>query len=182
LRSHLTQNEPDFIRIRWLFRRLAQVGVPGAVPIAIEKLEQFSPAVDALASYLLSAQNNYPLDGWKHVGKEILHTLDLPIIQHSEYLTVILLDLFARLPVLNHLDNILQKYETKSSLMEKRKIIRIATVHRAAYWLPQIIENSPLGDSWLKRALIAGASAFLSKAERNNWLARFNAEETKLDG
>src|SRR2546421_1685270 len=168
LRSHLTQNEPDFIRIRWLFRRLAQVGVPGAVPIAIEKLEQFSPAVDALASYLLSARNNYSPDGWKHVGKEILHTLDLPIIQHSEYLTVILLDLFARLPALNHIDNILQKYDTSSSLMEKRKIIRIATVYPAADWLDQIIERPSLNDAWLRRAFIAGASAFSSRNERNH--------------
>lgn len=174
-------SEPNFTRIRWFFRRLKQVGVPGAIPIAIEKLEQFSPAVADLAGYLLSARMNYSLLEWRQVGNEILHSLDLPIIQRSEYLTVILLDLFARLPVLNHLDSILQRYETRSSPMEKRKIVRIATVHRAAYWLPQIIEQSFFGDPWLRRSLIAGASAFLGKAERNNWLNRFNIKENKLD-
>jgi len=94
---------------------------------------------------------------------------------------VILLDLFARLPALNHIDNILQKYDTSSSLMEKRKIIRIATVYPAADWLDQIIERPSLNDAWLRRAFIAGASAFSSRNERNHWLDRFKTEETKLD-
>ncbi len=94
---------------------------------------------------------------------------------------MILLDLFARLPALNHIDNILQKYDTSSSLMEKRKIIRIATVYPAADWLDQIIERPSLNDAWLRRAFIAGASAFSSRNERNHWLDRFKTEETKLD-
>ena len=121
-RSYLAQKEPNFTRIRWLFRRLAQVGVPGAIPLAVANIEQFSPAIADLASYLLSARYNYSGD-WRQVGEDILRALELPIIQHSEYLTVILLDLFARLPVLNHRERILQKYKTSSSPMVKRKIV-----------------------------------------------------------
>ena len=170
LNSYLTQDEPNYIRIRWLFRRLAQVGVPGAVPLAVEKLEQFSTALADLASYLLSARYNYPLGHWKHAGEQMLHALEFPIIQHSEYLTVILLNLFARLPVLNHVENILQKYRTCSQMV-KRKIVRVATEHRADYWLRQRKEELPLADPWLKRALIAGATTF-SKDERTYWLNR----------
>lgn len=154
--SYLDQGEPNFVRIRWLFRRLAQVGVPGAIPLAVAKLERFSPALADLASYLLSAQYDYPLSEWKHVGEEVLRALDLPIIPHSEYLTVILLDLFARLPLLNHLESILQRYRrTSGSYMVNRKIIRAATAHRADYWLRQRKEELPGADPWLRRALIA---------------------------
>ncbi len=178
LNSYLAHDEPNFIRIRWLFRRLAQVGVPGAVPLAVEKLEQFSPALADLASYLLSARYNYS-GNWRHIGENIQHALELPIIQHSEYLTVILLDLFARLPILNHFECILQKYRTSSSPMVKRKIVRAATAHHADYWLCQRKEELPLADPWLKRALMAGASTF-SKDERTFWLRRIE-KRTELE-
>ena len=71
--SYLAHSEPNYTRIRWLFRRLAQVGVPGAVPFAVENLEHFSPAIADLASYLLSARFNYSGDWWK-VGR-ILYAL-----------------------------------------------------------------------------------------------------------
>ncbi len=97
LNSYLAHAEPNFTRIRWLFRRLAQVGVPGAIPLAVAKLEQFSPAIADLASYLLSARYRYAGDWWQ-VGEDILHALELPIIHHSEYLTVVLLDLCTASP------------------------------------------------------------------------------------
>ncbi len=179
LNSYLAHDEPNFTRIRWLFRRLAQVGVPGAIPFAVAKLEQFSPAIADLASYLLSAKYSYSGDWWQ-VGEDILDALELPIIQHSEYLTVILLDLFARLPILNHRDRILQKYRTNSpSPMIKRKIVRAATAHSADYWLRQLKEELPLADAWLKRALMAGASTF-SKDERTFWLHRIE-KRTELE-
>jgi hypothetical protein len=177
--SYLDHSEPNFTRIRWLFRRLAQVGVPGAVSIAVAKLEQFSPAIADLASYLLAARYNFSGD-WRQVGEDILHALELPIIQHSEYLTVILLDLFARLPILNHRERILQKYRTSSSPMVKRKIVCAATAHNANYWLRQRKEELPLADPWLKRALMAGASTF-SKDERKFWLQRIERGGTELE-
>ncbi|HLX39017.1 MAG TPA: RNA-directed DNA polymerase [Ktedonobacteraceae bacterium] len=171
LNSYLTHDEPNFTRIRWLFRRLAQVGVPGAVPLAVAKVEQFSPALADLASYLLSARYNYS-GNWGQVGEDILHALELPIIEHSEYLTVILLDLFAQLPILNHNDSILQKYRTNSSSpMVKRKIVRATTAHRAEHWLRLRKGDFDSADPWLKRALMAGASTF-SKDERKFWLRR----------
>ena len=179
LNSYLAHDEPNFTRIRWLFRRLAQVGVPGAIPLAVAQLEQFSPAIADLASYLLSAKYNYSGDWWQ-VGEDILHALELPIIRHSEYLTVILLDLFARLPILNHRDRILQKYRTDSpSQMVKRKIVCAAMAHHADYWLRQLKEELPSADPWLKRALMAGASTF-SKDERTFWLRRIE-KRTELE-
>jgi hypothetical protein len=178
LNSYLTNSDPNFVRIRWFFRRLAQVGVPGAVPLAVTKLEQFSPAIADLASYLLSARNHY--EGvWKDLGDQVLHALELPIIQHSEYLTVILLDLFACLPPLNHVESILQKYK-KSSSMIQREIIRVATAHKVDHWLRQRKEEFPSADPWQRRALIAGASTF-SKDERVHWLRGIEKEGTELE-
>ena len=178
LNSYLAQDEPNFIRIRWLFRRLAQVGVPGAVSLAVAKLEHFSPALADLASYLLSARYNYT-GIWEDLGDQVLNALELPIIQHSEYLTMTLLDLFARLPTLNHVESILQKYRTSSPIV-RRKIIRAATAHRADYWLRQRKEELPSSDPWLKRALIAGASTF-NKDERKHWLQHIQKEGTELE-
>ncbi len=181
LNSYLDQNEPDFIRIRWLFRRLAQVGVPGAVPLAVAKLEQFSPALADLASYLLSARFSYS-GNWEHLGDQVLRVLELPIIQQSEYLTVILLDLFAHIPSLDHVGSILQRYRTPKSSMVRRKIVRMATKSEGGdHWLrPRKEEFLSTNDLWLKRAFIAGASAF-SKAERTDWLEQVEKDGTELE-
>jgi len=178
LNSYLAHPNPNFVRIRWFFRRLAQVGVPGAVPLAVSKLEQFSPAIADLAAYLLSAKNNYT-GIWKDLGDQVLHALELPIIRHSEYLNVILLDLFTSLPTLNHVESILQKYKT-SSPMVRREIIRVATTHNAHYWLRQRKEELLSADTWLRRALIEGASTF-TKDERISWLQHIEEEGTELE-
>ncbi|HEY4032652.1 MAG TPA: RNA-directed DNA polymerase [Ktedonobacteraceae bacterium] len=180
LTSYLDQNEPDFIRIRWLFRRLAQVGVPGAVPLAVAKLEQFSPALADLAGYLLSARFSY--SDWEHLGDQILRVLELPIIQHSEYLRVILMDLFVHIPSLDHAGSILQKYPTTQSSMVRRKIVRMATKSKGGdHWLrPRKEEFLSTDDPWLKRAFIAGALAF-SRAERTQWLEQIEKEGTELE-
>jgi hypothetical protein len=178
LHSYLAQPDPNFVRIRWFFRRLAQVGVPGAVPLAVSKLEQLSPAIADLAGYLLSVQGRYT-GVWKDLGDQVLKGLELPIIQHSEYLNVILLDLFANLPPLNHVDSILQKYKA-SSPMIRREIIRVATAHKKDHWLRQRKEDFPSADPWLRRALIAGASTF-SKDERTYWLQSLEKEGTQLE-
>jgi hypothetical protein len=92
---------------------------------------------------------------------------------------VVLLDLFTRLPVLNHRDRILQKYRNASSSpMVKRKIVRVATAHHADHWLHLRKGDLP-DDPWLKRALIAGASTF-SKDERKFWLHRIE-KRTELE-
>ena len=92
---------------------------------------------------------------------------------------MILLDLFTHLPVLNHHDRILQKYRNdSSSSMVKRKIVRVATLHHAEHWLRLTKGDSP-DDSWLKRALMAGASTF-SKDERKFWLHRIE-KRTELE-
>jgi len=101
------------------------------------------------------------------------------IIQHSEYLTVILLDLFTRLPTLNHIENLLRKYRTSSPIV-RRKIIRAATAHHADYWLHLRKEELFSADPWLKRALIAGAITF-SKDERTHWLQSIEKGTTKLE-
>jgi hypothetical protein len=144
----------------------------------VTKLEKFSPAIADLASYLLSAKDNYT-GAWQDLGSQVFNALELPIIQHSEYLTVILLDLFAGLPALNHVDHILQKYEKKPSMIQ-REIVRVATAHKASHWLRQLKEEFPGAGPWLKRALIAGASTF-NKDERMYWLQRIEREGTDLE-
>jgi len=63
--------------------------------------------------------------------------------------------------------------------MNERKIIRVATAHNADYWLQQQ-KGELLRDPWLRRALIAGASAF-SKDERIYWLRRIEKDGTELE-
>ena len=131
-----------------------------------------------LGQYLISVQHDYVGD-WKGIGKDLLKAIHLPLIQHSEYLTAILLDLYARLPFLDQVESLLEMYP-KSSPMVRRKIVRAATALGADYWLREQKESLPSVDPWLRRALIASACAF-SKDEREYWLRRIEKEGTPME-
>jgi hypothetical protein len=178
LNSYLGQEEPNYPRIRWLFRRLAQVGVPGAVSLALDRIEELVPALADLGQYLISVQQGLE-SNWVDIGNDILKAIYLPIIEHSEYLTMTLLNLYARLPALNHVEPILQMYPT-SPPMVRRKVVRAATALGADYWLREQKETLPVVDPWLRRALIAGASTF-SEDERKYWLQHIQKEGTELE-
>jgi hypothetical protein len=178
LNSYLAQDEPNFVRVRWLFRRLAQVGAPGAVPLVLNNFEQFSPALADVASYLISTSSNF-LDNWPEIGDGILRALRLPVIQHSDYLKVTLLNLYAQIPALDHIDKIIQMYDA-STEMAQRKIVRAATALDAGYWLREQKSKFTNVGPWLKRALIAGASTF-TKDEREFWLKSIEKKGTELE-
>jgi len=63
--------------------------------------------------------------------------------------------------------------------MVKRKIVRVATAHRAEHWLRLRKGDFDSADPWLKRALMAGALTF-SKDERKFWLHRIE-KRTELE-
>ena len=138
-----------------------------------------TPAIGDLAKYLTSAETNLELK-WIEIGTDLVDSLNaIPIIHHSDYLQMALLNLFSKISDLNHVDDLLQRYDASSNIM-KRKIIKAATKADAGYWLRGKKEEIISADPWLRRALIIGASTF-QKDERNFWLKQFKGGDNLLE-
>jgi retron-type reverse transcriptase len=46
LQEYISQPNPNYSRIRWLYRRLAQIGIPHAVDFSISNMERLIPAIN----------------------------------------------------------------------------------------------------------------------------------------
>ena len=179
LESYLGQADPNYPRIRWLYRRLSQIGIPHAVTFSVNNLNRLVPALGEVAKYLASAENNLD-DEWIEIGENLINSLDtIPIINHSEYLQMVLVNLFGKISDLDHIDDLLIKYDSSPETI-KRKIIKAATKYGADYWLREKKEDISSVDPWLRRALILGASTF-PRDEREIWLKQFKSGDDLLE-
>jgi hypothetical protein len=71
LYEYIGQSNPNYSRIRWLYRRLAQIGIEHAVDFSITNMEKLIPAINDVCLYLSSASNYYQ-DDWKKLLKRLL--------------------------------------------------------------------------------------------------------------
>jgi hypothetical protein len=163
LYEYIGQTNPNYSRIRWLYRRLAQVGIEHAVDFSISNMKNLIPAINDVCLYLSSVSNNYQND-WKDVAEKIIELLEFPIIKSNEYFKIVLLNLFVRNPQMNHFSNLLEIYRHSSSSI-KRKVILTGAQNNATAWIRELKEDYENFDDWNKNAYLI-ATACLPKEER----------------
>jgi hypothetical protein len=72
------------------------LGVPGGVACMVKHFEELLPAVAEVGKYFEAAAPNF--DGeWEDVGENLIALYDMPLVQASEYLQVVILSLFSRI-------------------------------------------------------------------------------------
>ena len=179
LTAYLANEFPNFVRVRWLLRRLAQVGSPGGVEMVVKNLNLLLPAIGEATRYLASARDSYRGE-WPAIGVDLLGSLALPMVKRSEYLQVVLLGLFSRIAPLDHLDRLVQRfYEFGPSA--RRKVVLAATEAGAAAWLRGFKDGYTGLDPWLRRAVIYSAKTFPID-ERRYWLRMVRDRASMLEG
>jgi len=173
--AYLKIPDPNFTRLRWFFRRLAQVGLPGAVEYCVQNLSKLIPALSDVCHYLISAADSFQGD-WQVVGKAVLESLQHPIIKSNEYFQLSLMNLFSRNPSLNHLPNLVNRFAQSSNSI-KREIILAACRAGASDWLRQLKEEFGGLNLWNQDAFIY-STHILPKEERSFFirsLSKMNA-------
>ena len=164
---YLTQNVVDYARLAWLLRRLAQVEAPGAINIVIANLQSLSPILGPAARYLTGAIKNYSGD-CVALGEDVVKALDTPIISRSPYLQVVLLDVLANLPELNHVDRVTSRFNAAGPAV-RREIIRVAESGKRRDWLRDRKPDFRTMDFWTRRAFVRAASVF-PQEEAKFWI------------
>lgn len=82
--SYLSQESIDYGGLRWFYKRLAQLGHPGAISFTLHSIEKLTPCFPQVCTYLGSVQF-IDLNEWKSIGTELLKLFKNEYITHSEY-------------------------------------------------------------------------------------------------
>ena len=71
IEEYIQAESVDYIRLRWFYRRLAQIGHPGAIEVSLEHLDKLGPCFANIIFYLGSVQSVAPAN-WKKIGNRLL--------------------------------------------------------------------------------------------------------------
>nr|WP_281494027.1 RNA-directed DNA polymerase [Jannaschia sp. S6380] len=163
----------DFIRLRWFYRRLAQIGHPGAIEVSIERISELTPCLAGICNYLASVQSVEQED-WVGIGRNLLGLVTDDEFRENEYFRLSLLSLFSRNPTLNHISDLIGLFQHADPFI-RREIILAARNGGGVDWLRELKDSFAQMDIWQRRAFIYSCSE-LPADEKKYFLGRFPQE------
>lgn len=167
--EYLNKEEVDYIRLRWFYRRLAQIGHPGAIEVSLNEIIKLNPCFSNVCTYLASVQSIGD-EQWKEIGKRLLDLLDLREVRDSEFFRILILSLFTRNRYINHFSVLAKKFPSSES-SARREILLAANKNSAFDWLREQKESFLNMDSWQKAAYIYSISG-LPKDDKKYFINR----------
>lgn len=173
INEYLSKDEVDYIRLRWFFRRLAQVGHPGALDVAIANVDRLGPCLANICTYVSSIQSIDP-NQWKQIGKKLIRLLDTDEIAENEFFRLSILSLFTKNRHINHFPALASRFQ-KSDPYARREILLAARENGAIDWIREHKESYGQMDAWQQMALLYCASGF-PPDERKFFLQRCKCE------
>ena len=176
LSDYVNAAEPDYSRLRWFLRRLAQVGHPAAVDFCLVHFDRMRPAIGEICRYFVSVSKSRSLVGWRAVGEQLIRVLEDEYVQSNEYATLSVMALFGQEPELNHLSQLLSRFD-KSSPLIRREIILAAVAANAVDWLRSIKDSFQGMDAWNRSAFLLGVQELIPD-ERKFFLTTVSPQDT----
>jgi retron-type reverse transcriptase len=169
INQYVSSQPIDYIRLRWFYRRLTQIGHPGAIDVSLEYLDSLGPCFANICFYLASVQS-IPSNDWKRVGSKLLRLLRTPEVRSSEYFRLLVLSVFTRNEHINHFTKLRKMFQMSDPFV-RREIILAARMNGALDWVRELKEEFPSMDPWQQRAMLFAMSG-LAKDERTYFIGR----------
>lgn len=176
--DYLKQEAPDFIRLRWFLRRLAQVGHNAAVEYCLEHFERLIPAISEVCRYFVSVEMGDTTLNWPNIGERLINLLGTEIVQSNEYVQMSILSLFNRKTQLDHFPKLVARYSNVSFFL-RREIILAAAECGHADWLRELKGQVSGMDPWTKRAFFYAARQL--PADERKFFLNFVASDNLLE-
>lgn len=168
---------PDYQRIRWLFRRLSNVGVDTGIKIAVKEFARLTPAISDVALYFASvAEASKGI--LNETGGELLKLLNNDIIKSNDFFQITILNLFANTDKFNNITTLLSMYNNSSEYI-KREIILAAYTTGIKPWIREIKQDYLSLGIWGQRALLI-ASTLLPRDERKFFIQSVMSKQNNI--
>ena len=170
IREYIDKGGVDYIRLRWFYRRLAQIGHPGAIDVSLDELDRLGPCFANICSYLASVQA-IEADRWKEIGTRLLALLDSDEVSTNEYFRLSILSLFSRNAYIDHFAALASRFQGSDPYV-RREIFLAAKTNNATDWLREYKESFQSMDPWQRMAFLYCCSRFPRDEKRyfiNRW-------------
>jgi hypothetical protein len=175
-REEIGRQSPDFTVIRFVLRRLGQLGDASIANELIEHLGEIYPVFPDIIEYLLNLRD-LDRDECAMIGDRILDALQNSIVSELKYHQMWGLALFAGSTRWNQADRFFRILADSNNPFVRRKLILAMGGAHQRYWF-QAQWRELFGEPpWTKRAIIAAASCPTPDARRH-W---YNSIESRLD-
>lgn len=174
--EEVSREQPDLAVIRFVLRRLGQLGDPSLADGVIDYIDEIYPAFPDIIQYLSNLRD---LDNreYRRIGGRVLDVLQDSIVSELDYHKMWGLDLFASSTRWNHSDRFYRMLAEARDPVLRRKLILAMGRTRQRHWFQTQWRNLFNESPWPKRAVIAAASCLPADARRH-W---YNSIAGRLD-
>lgn len=161
--EYFMKEPTNYVRLRWLFKRLAQTGHPAALPVVLDRLEKLEPCLSSVCAYV-GHITHVEEDRWREIGPKLLERLDDSWLGDNVFSRMSVLSLFSRQSQMVCFPALARRFDI-SNRHESREILLAAYENDAADWLRERKEDFDAMDAWQRMAYIY-CSQLLPKEER----------------
>lgn len=175
-REELMKDDPELPIVRFVLRRVSQLGDDGLVEDIFEDLDKLHPALPDICRYVQSLRH---LDAARRsaLGARMLNLLNGSVVSELPYHRMWILDLFVHSQEWGNEARFFALYGTEGDLACRRNLILAMGRARQAHWFQSQWRTLFDQPHWPRRALLAGASCMAADARRH-W---YRSIEPQLD-
>lgn len=175
-REELEEDEPELPIIRFILRRLSQLGDAGVIDCIFDDLDKLHPALPDICRYVQSLRHLDP-PGRSALGARMLALLTGSVVSELPYHRMWILDLFVHSQEWDNERRFFGLYATESDPTCRRNLILAMGRAHQAHWFQSQWRTLFDQPHWPRRALLAGASCMSADARRH-W---YRSVEPQLD-
>lgn len=146
----------NFQKIKWLFRRLAQIGTPNALKICLTRYQELLPALNDIMQYFLSVAI---ASRAKHydIGEQLLFLLNDRLIKSNDFFQLCILSLFSSTSQFDNITTLVSLFDNASSNVQREILLATIPSHSSS-WISEHREKYQSMSPWCKRAFLLATS------------------------
>jgi len=170
LHEQINEEEPDLSLLKFLLRRLGQIGDTDAVDLIFDNFNKFVPVIRETIEYLLKL-HTLPLERKIKLGKKIINIYkdESSTASHLEYSRMYMLRPFALDGEWNSDEQYIRLYNDALDDFSKREILLAMGRSKKDFWFRSRKLYLDQMTHWLRRAFIYAASC-LPADEYKHWI------------
>jgi hypothetical protein len=170
------KDDPDLGVIKFVLRRMGQLGDASLVDEALKRLDSLHPAFPSIIEYLRNLRKLSTARS-SEIGAKVLDLLQDSLISELDYHRMWALDLFTHSTEWDNENRFFPLLGLARDQLSRRKLILAMGRAHQAYWFQSQWRNLFDESPWPRRALLAAASCMAQDA-RNHW---YRSLESRLD-
>ncbi len=170
LREQIAEEEPDVSLLKFILRRLGQLGCTDAIDLIFDNFGKFVPVVRETTEYLLRL-NSITVARKTSLGKKLIEIYEdeSSTAAHLEYSRMYMLRPFALDGEWNSDDQYVRLYNDTLDDFSRRELLLAMGRSNKAFWFRSRKQALHQMLPWLRRAFIYGASC-LPADEYKHWI------------